>query len=94
MRSFQKHPFIPIISLLLVASFITGCAGLALEPSTVAVSIVTPTEPRPTVTPFLTDTPAAHVHACTHSLAYADGHANEYAHRNTHTHARPTARGR
>ncbi len=57
MHSFQKHPFIPIISLFLIASFITGCAGLALEPSTVAVAIVTPTVPRPTVTPFLTDTP-------------------------------------
>jgi LCP family protein required for cell wall assembly len=57
MHSSQKHPFIPIISLFLITSFITSCAGLALEPGTVAVSIVTPTEPRPTVTPFLTDTP-------------------------------------
>lgn len=56
MPSSQKHPFIPIISFVLIASVITGCAGLALEPSTVAVAVVTPTS-LPTVTPFATDTP-------------------------------------
>ncbi len=56
MSSSQKHPFGLIISLLLVASFGAGCAGLALEPSTVAVAVVTPTS-LPTVTPFATDTP-------------------------------------
>lgn len=56
MRSFQRHSFIPIISLFLITSVITGCAGLALEPSPVAVAVVTPTS-LPTVTPFATDTP-------------------------------------
>ncbi len=55
MHSSSKHPFILIISLFLVASLIAGCASLALEPST-AISVITPTEQLPTVTPLITPT--------------------------------------
>jgi LCP family protein required for cell wall assembly len=54
MRLAQKHPLIPLISLLLMASFLTGCADLARIPATASAAKTTLTAtPRPTVTPLI-----------------------------------------